>query len=173
MLRIRECTLMTFPWQRSSKSPVSSLVLCSSPRWEPSLDKAKVILFVLGCFGECWSENENTHGVYIVVVINYDCLSLLMIHRGLKRQHLSFSPSQLRSWIRCPIKIERKLQWRPTVLVESLENHISIVLYCLQLKTKKHQELDESDLFWYKHQSKGCFLNFQLKQESASDQGLD
>ena len=58
-------------------------------------------------------------------------------------------------------------------MVESLENHISIVLYCLQLKTKKHQELDESGLFVYKHQSEGCFLNFQLKQESASDQGPD
>ena len=58
-------------------------------------------------------------------------------------------------------------------MVESLENHISIVLHCLQLKTKKHQELDESGLFVYKHQSEGCFLNFQLKQESASDQGPD
>lgn len=53
MLRMKECALMTFPWQQSSKSPVLSLVLCSSPRWETSLDDAKVILFVLACLGEC------------------------------------------------------------------------------------------------------------------------
>ena len=148
ILRIGECTLMTFPWQRSSKSPVSSLVLCSSPRWETSLDDAKVILFVPGCLGKRWSENENwLWRTYIVVVVNWDCVSLLMIHKGLRRQHISFSPSQLYSWIRCPMKIEHKLQWRPTVLVESLENHISIVLHCLQLKTKKHQELDETICF--------------------------
>ena len=167
ILRIGECTLMTFPWQRSSKSPVSSLVLCSSLRWETSLDDAKLILFMLGCLRKYWSENENSHAY-----INRPCDQLWLSEPAndplsLRRQHLSFSPSRLCSWIRCPIKIERKLQWRPTVLVESLENHISIVLHCLQLKTKEHQELDESDLFWYEHQSEECFFNFQLKQEST------
>ena len=44
MLRMKECALMTLPWQVRVKSPVSFLLLCNSDMREVRWEVAKLIL---------------------------------------------------------------------------------------------------------------------------------
>ena len=44
MPRMKECALMTFPWQLRLKSPVSFLLLYNSPTHEVRWEVAKLIL---------------------------------------------------------------------------------------------------------------------------------